>query len=303
MMYALKRCMLFFLTATSSLHAMYYITPAEKLSNAARDGDVAAARAALAHGAHVDEQDLFSNTPMHRAVIIGHAKIIELLFKHNAQVDIPNIFGRTPLHMACELGDAHIIDLLLNNGASVDALDDYANTPLHNAAHYGHTQAVLALLKQGARIDAQNHEGETPLIHAAYKLQEQAIALLLESGANASLQEIDGRTVFHATLIDLQEKDRLRGERIVKLLIAHTVQTNNGNSKKRRRSTDASYAIRTNDGQTAYDVAHPGAQLLLANPEKIADDIRQELCQEEFKKIRGKRPVLTWLLNRELRQK
>ena len=97
---------------------------------AARDGDVAALRVALAAGAD-------PNTKLK---------------------------GQTPLMYACEKGRTAVVELLLRNGAKVDLLDSYNRTALHFATICGSIECCKLLVARGASVDVESSlGGETPL--------------------------------------------------------------------------------------------------------------------------------------------
>jgi hypothetical protein len=66
------------------------------LLEAATDGNIEAAKEAIAAGADVNAK-MGGGTPLHWAAQFGHKKIIELLIAEGADVNPKGNFGRTPL--------------------------------------------------------------------------------------------------------------------------------------------------------------------------------------------------------------
>lgn len=66
-------------------------------------------------------------------MIIGHAKIVQLLLKKGADVNLKNDHGLTPLHGAAEFGLELIMTKLVRLGPSVVVNPLSGRTPLHIA--------------------------------------------------------------------------------------------------------------------------------------------------------------------------
>ena len=102
----------------------------------------------------------------------GDKAAVRDLLRHGANVNTRSGDGMTALHWAAERGDADIVAMLVDAGANVDAttrLGDY--TPLLLAAKDGHAPVVELLLEAGADANRPTTTGTTPLLlkvrHAA----------------------------------------------------------------------------------------------------------------------------------------
>jgi ankyrin repeat protein len=109
--------------------------PSVDIHQAAKDGNIKAAKEAIAAGADVNAK-MGGGTPLHWAAQGGHKKIIELLIAEgadvNAKVDSV-VDGSTPLHQAALGGHKKVAELLITKGADVNAKDDEGSTPLNFA--------------------------------------------------------------------------------------------------------------------------------------------------------------------------
>lgn len=121
------------------------MNPDEKLFEAARSGNIARARQALADGANVNAQDENNNTPLHwvamrddyRVPMKSYEEILQVLLENGAQGSInkQNKHGDTPLHRAAGSGNKEVVQVLLENGAreSLNTKTNHGNTPLQQA--------------------------------------------------------------------------------------------------------------------------------------------------------------------------
>ena len=124
------------------------------LLTAARKGDVALVRQALAAGADVDARDpTFSQTALMRAAMFAQPATTTALIAARARTDLTSDGKRTALHWAAIGGSGEVVRLLVKAGAAVDAGDAYDETPLGFAATEGAVDAAQALLAAGARAD------------------------------------------------------------------------------------------------------------------------------------------------------
>jgi ankyrin repeat protein len=140
----------------------------ERLLEAVYNGNLAAARRALARGA----------SPNFRAR-----------------------GGTTPLYAAAVQGSAPMVRLLLEAGADPDreATGDTEGTPLCAATSWDHADAVQALLDGGADPNVQEHDALGtwgPLHWAAAKDYQRSAELLLDSGADPNLADSSGASAL-----------------------------------------------------------------------------------------------------------
>ncbi|WAR20561.1 PPR27-like protein [Mya arenaria] len=69
-------------------------------------------------------------TPLHQAVLDGNEAAVRLLVAHGATVNKQDEDSWTPLHAACAEGHADIVKFLLESGADKNILTDEGERPL-----------------------------------------------------------------------------------------------------------------------------------------------------------------------------
>lgn len=122
-------------------------------------------------------------TPLHSAIVRGHAAMVKLLLAHGANANAEKANGCTPLHDAAAERNVEIVSLLLAHGTRVDAKARNGRTPLFEAAASGSTEAMRLLLAAGAGVNVKTASGATPLLSAAGSGKVAAVKMLLEKGA------------------------------------------------------------------------------------------------------------------------
>ena len=200
------------------------------LCEAARIGDVAAVKAALAQTPTIVDSRYSKwgkATALMLASAQGHVPVVELLLQRGAKVDRLDAKGRSALMLAAEKGRADVVQLLLKAGADVslgDHADKHAiiyaaesghalvvqelldlrgpdNVPffprsLVSAARGGHMEVVNLLLDRGAHAYEVDSQGDTALTQAATLGLTGMVALLLDRGAGTDAPAVDGRTAL-----------------------------------------------------------------------------------------------------------
>ena len=217
---------------------------------AARAGDAAAIQHTLAAGGSTEE---FSSarrgrTCLHAAIYGSFEDAARTLISAGATIDALDSNQQTPLHYAVDLGDARLVNFLLASGASVSAGSPYVlgsairkgrvdivrallyagadpnHSPdehahlnyscVHVAAAQGHTctgvACLQALLEAGGRVQAfpvpqvplcgpmfrgRAGVGETPL-HCAST--PEAVRVLIAAGADVNARDADDATPLHS---------------------------------------------------------------------------------------------------------
>jgi ankyrin repeat protein len=94
---------------------------AEKLFQAAREGDTGLLRAYLEAGAPASMTNAAGDSLLMLAAYHGHARTVELILQHGAEADTANDRGQTPLAGAAFKGYTDVAKLLLEAGADPDA--------------------------------------------------------------------------------------------------------------------------------------------------------------------------------------
>ena len=121
------------------------------LWDAAKSGDVEAARKAIAAGAHVNALDTRRSKngrrPLNWAAYYDHVEVIELLLANGADINATNITGFTPIHHAAENDKEKSVIVLINAGADVGIANRRGKTPMDTAKEKGHKNIVKLLEK------------------------------------------------------------------------------------------------------------------------------------------------------------
>lgn len=120
---------------------------------ACQENHLEAAKALLAAGARIDDQDTEKNTALQWAVFAARPVEIHIYDKiggpHNT------LFRPQP--------SAPLVKLLVERGAKLELANDGKDTPLHHAAMLDAKAAAEVLVAAGANRAAKNAEGKTPL--------------------------------------------------------------------------------------------------------------------------------------------
>ncbi|KAF7399198.1 hypothetical protein HZH68_007790 [Vespula germanica] len=154
-------------------------------------------------------------TPLHYAVLSNAVDSAEVLLQAGAHPNNPQVYTETPLHVAASLGSVPCMKLLLSHGADVRVqLGTARSTPLHLAAEEGSAECTKLLVDAGASCEAKNFKGQTAMHLAALAQSLETLEVLINAGAKANVEDIDGRTPLHAAVAK-----SLRANELVKTLI------------------------------------------------------------------------------------
>ena len=169
----------------------------ERLVEAARSGDYAAARALVEAGGDVDASEPDGTTALHWAVRQDRTGIAKLLLKAGADANAANRYGVTPLSLAGTNGNPETVALLLDAGADPNLATPEGETPLMTAARTGNPDVLRLLLTHGARVnDSETWRQQTALMWAAAEGNAAAASVLIETGADVAARSSGGMTAL-----------------------------------------------------------------------------------------------------------
>jgi len=155
---------------------------AQSITDAARNGDMAALKAALPPGSHPDPATLAE--PLFFAAQRGREEAVTYLLDEGAPPDAVTDFG-SALATAARGNRTAIVEKLLAAGAdpNLPAGED-GRMPLHDAAERGSLDAARVLLDHGADVNAVSVRWGWPAIQfAATKGRTEMVAFLRDHGA------------------------------------------------------------------------------------------------------------------------
>jgi len=204
----------------------------ESLHYAAGAGDIEKVRELIAQHADVNQRDENGQTPLHRAVPMGHIDVAELLLNKGANINAKtqsDETGYTSLQLAADRGQLDMVKLLVAKGADVNTKRQkeghkdrtaksyalgrnykeiveflYAHgadiPKIHLAAYRGHLETVKSLIEGGTEVDAKDDDG-TPLHYAAMAGHEAIARFLIDATANVNARNRNGWTPLHFAAI------------------------------------------------------------------------------------------------------
>lgn len=96
--------------------------------------------------------DEYQNSVLHRAVLMNHNRILEVLLDYAETVSYKwvNGLGETPLHIAAKQNSLAAARILLNHGVDINQRDKVGSTALTEALVHQHYKMVELLLKREA---------------------------------------------------------------------------------------------------------------------------------------------------------
>ncbi|XP_064398066.1 ankyrin repeat domain-containing protein 27-like isoform X2 [Halichondria panicea] len=148
----------------------------------------------------INSCDPQGQTPLHKASLLGHINMVDLLLAHGAMPDVrARESQQTPLHLACQYNQQDVVLMLLEESASVNVQDVQGNSPLHFSCTNGHLDTALLLLARGADVTMSNVRGDSALHNAARWNHAPIVQLLMLYGAQYKATNNEGKTPLDLT--------------------------------------------------------------------------------------------------------
>ncbi|MCB5169706.1 ankyrin repeat domain-containing protein [Streptomyces bambusae] len=176
--------------------------PVRLLLTAARTGNAAAVRSALAAGAPTEVRDDELRTPLLLAALGDHVEAAEALIAAGADPDAQDAREDTPWLVTGVTGSVRMMRLLLPARPDLARRNRFGGISLIPAAERGHVEYVRAVLAETAiAVDHVNRLGWTALLEAVIlgdggDRHEEVVRLLLAAGADPRLPDGKGVTAY-----------------------------------------------------------------------------------------------------------
>lgn len=169
-----------------------------RLLQAAKDGNVQEAAAALDSGARMNKTDHNGHTALLIAARRGDADMFDLLVRRGAALDFLDNEGSDALMLAIAARQAKVAQKCLTLPFNLAAKNEKGKTAYLLAAQFNLPQVMTGLAKQGADTAAQDKTGATALMLAADGdgLPKTFVRLLRGNDPALEAKDNDGRTVL-----------------------------------------------------------------------------------------------------------
>lgn len=178
---------------------------------AACDGNIKLSRLLLEHGAEIDGQDSYRQTPLFYAcksykMLTHHDQIdtIHFLLDKGADVKARDIDGETALQSAIRKGleRESVAELLLSKGAGPCNINFKQESIFETALLYAPYTILRLLRRYGVNMETKDSLGMTPLVRAlrpggAAQESEARASKLIASGADVNAKGESGLSALH----------------------------------------------------------------------------------------------------------
>lgn len=193
----------------------------ELLLQAAKIGNIDAAKAAVAAGANI-----YATTRSHVKFVSGIRYVHNLSAFDIAVIedyknlvfwlleigyDIHCCHDYIPIQCAVKFGSVDMIGLLISRGADINRQNKRGTTCVGVASSIARMDILEYLLSHGAQVDTQNNNGHTALHEACYLKYVDVIELLLAYGADPNIADWQGNTPIDILPDDISDELFNRG--------------------------------------------------------------------------------------------
>ncbi|KAG1670580.1 hypothetical protein FOA52_012152 [Chlamydomonas sp. UWO 241] len=191
--YGFTEIVMLLLEAGADLHACDLATGSTPLHAAAGNGHLSVVKAAVSHGAPLNDLNAEGYAPMHLATEGGHTSVVKYLLLVGAQHSLPSIKGHTPLMLAARNGHIALLKMLYEAGSDLRHKDIAGATALHHACgkmNVDNVETVTLLIQMlrssnpdGGDLNMTDAENQTPLFEACDSDDTKTALALLAAGA------------------------------------------------------------------------------------------------------------------------
>lgn len=193
------------LLVVGALLAQAWANPVDDLSDALRDGDLTAIKAAVKKNPALIKMEMETsaaskgNTMLNQAAFWGRLDVVKFLVVRGSDIEHHGFSDSTPLGSAAFMGQVEVVKYLLSKHANVNARGNIGGTPLHEAVFGDQVECIKLLLAAGADIEARDDLKNTPLCKAGDRGNTEIVKLLLKKGANPNAKGFMDKSVLELT--------------------------------------------------------------------------------------------------------
>ena len=167
-----------------------------ELLEAARRGDVAATRSALARGADVEARDASSRTALTLAVTSDFVDVARVLVEHGASPNALDAKHDTPWLITGETGSVAMVEVLLPGKPNFTIVNRFGGISVIPASERGHVDYVRRVVKLPINVNHVNNLGWTALLECVLlgdgsEKYRQIAQILKDAGADVRIRDRD----------------------------------------------------------------------------------------------------------------
>lgn len=145
---------------------------------------------------NINQPNLFSESPLHLAVIINNHKHINILLKYKANINQSGKHLESCLHISVYLNQLDTVKLLIDKGINIHLLNnDYINA--FNLAVALNKYEIVKFMLTIFNINMLDGNSNTPLIVSILGQKPKMIELILDHQPNVDIQNRFGYTAVH----------------------------------------------------------------------------------------------------------